>query len=85
VPVTPHGNFPDQPRVCALNRPGRISGSTMSLASAETFIRNAKAQIAQRDINDSLLKAITELTGEIKRLEEDVRRVRREVQIARRF
>ncbi len=57
----------------------------MSISAAETFIKNAKLQISQRDINDSMLKAIAELTGEIKRLEDEVRRARRDVQMGRRF
>jgi hypothetical protein len=57
----------------------------MSMTNAETFLRNAKEQIAQRDINDSLLKAVAELSREVKRLDDDVRRVRRDVQIGRRF
>lgn len=57
----------------------------MSISSAETFLRNAKEQVSQRDINDSLLKAIAELTREIKRLDNEIHRVRREVQVARRF
>ena len=57
----------------------------MSISSAENFLRNAAEQIAQRDINDSLLKAIGELTLEIKRLDSEVHRVRREVQVSRRF
>ena len=57
----------------------------MSIASAETFIRNAAEQVSQRDINDSLLKAIAELTRELKRLDNDIHRVRREVQVSRRF
>lgn len=57
----------------------------MSISNAETFIRNATEQVAQRDINDSLLKAIAELTRELKRLDNDIHRVRREVQVSRRF
>ncbi len=57
----------------------------MSLSSTETFIRNAKSQISQRDINESLMKALTELTKEVKRLEDEVRRARREAQMGRRF
>ncbi|HEY0223328.1 MAG TPA: hypothetical protein VGC38_02320 [Pseudolabrys sp.] len=57
----------------------------MSISAAENYIKNAKQQIAQRDINDSLLKAIVELTGEVKRLEDDVRRVKRDAQMGRRF
>jgi hypothetical protein len=62
-----------------------LAGSTMSISAAETFIQNAKLQLSQRDINDSLLKAISELTREVKRLEDEVRRARREIQVARRF
>jgi len=57
----------------------------MSISSAENFLRNATEQVAQRDINDSLLKALAELTRELKRLDNEVHRVRREVQVSRRF
>ena len=57
----------------------------MSVSNAETVVANAKQQVSQRDINNSLLKAIGELTKEIRRLEDDVRRVRRDVQVSRRF
>jgi septal ring factor EnvC (AmiA/AmiB activator) len=57
----------------------------MSISGAENLVRIAKEQISQRDINDSLIKAIAELTHEIKRLDDEVRRVRRDVQVARRF
>ena len=61
------------------------SGPDMSLSNAETFIRNAKEQVAQRDINVSLLKAVAELTREVKRLDDELHRVRRDVQVSRRF
>jgi uncharacterized protein YlxW (UPF0749 family) len=64
---------------------GMLAGSTMSLSTAETYLQNAKQQVSQRDINDSLMKAVAELTREIKRLEDEVRRVRRDVQVSRRF
>ena len=57
----------------------------MSVSSAETFVANAKQQVSQRDINNSLVRAVTELTKEIKRLEDEIRRVRRDVQVSRRF
>lgn len=57
----------------------------MSVSNAETFVANAKQQVSQRDINNSLIRAIGELTKEIKRLEDDIRRVRRDVQVSRRF
>lgn len=57
----------------------------MSLSTAENFLRNAREQISQKDINDSFIKAIAELTREIKRLEDDFRRTRRDVLVSRRF
>jgi hypothetical protein len=50
----------------------------MSIASTEILLRNAKQQISQLDINDSLLRAISELTREIKRLDDEIRRARRD-------
>jgi hypothetical protein len=64
---------------------GGFSGSHMSISTAETFIQNAKQQISQIDINNSVLRALAELTREVKRLDDDVRRMRREIQIAKRF
>jgi hypothetical protein len=57
----------------------------MSISTAETFIQNAKQQVSQIDINNSVLRALAELTREVKRLDDDVRRIRREVQLSRRF
>jgi len=57
----------------------------MSISSAETYVQRAKQQHSQIDINDSLLKAIAELTREVKRLDDDIRRVRRDAQMSRRF
>ena len=57
----------------------------MPTASVENYVRNAREQLAQRDINESILKALGELIRENKRLEDEVRRLRREVQISRRF
>jgi septal ring factor EnvC (AmiA/AmiB activator) len=57
----------------------------MSLSIAENFLRNAREQHSQTDINSSLLKALAELTRDVKRLDEEMRRVRRDVQMARRF
>jgi prefoldin subunit 5 len=62
-----------------------FEGSPMSVSSAESILRNAKQQLSQRDINDSLMKAIAELTKEVKRLDDEVRRARREAQMGRRF
>ncbi len=55
----------------------------MSIASTETILRNAKMQLSQRDINDSLMKAVAELNKEVKRLDDEVRRARREAQRGR--
>lgn len=63
----------------------RSTGKSMSLSIAENFIRNAREQHSQQDINSSLLKALAEMTRELKRLDDEVRRVRRDVQMARRF
>jgi phage host-nuclease inhibitor protein Gam len=57
----------------------------MSISIAENYLQKAKQQLSQRDINDSLMKAIGELTREVKRLEDEIRRARRDVQISRRF
>jgi len=57
----------------------------MSISRAEALLQKAKLQLSQIDINDSLLKAVAELTREVKRLDDDVRRVRRDVQVSRRF
>ncbi len=57
----------------------------MSLTAIENFLQNARAQVGQRDINESMLRALTEMTREIKRLEDEVRRVQRDVRVGRRF
>ncbi len=57
----------------------------MSLSLAENFIRNAREQHSQQDINASMLKALGELMREVKRLEDELRRTRRDVQMSRRF
>lgn len=57
----------------------------MSISAVENFVRNAKEQLSQRDINDSIIKAIAELIREVKQLEHEISRVRRDVHIGRRF
>ena len=57
----------------------------MSISNAENQIRIARQQMSQRDINESLLKVASELLAECKRLDDEVRRVRRDVQVGRRF
>ena len=66
---------------------GRNTDGTtvMSMAIAENFIRNAREQHSQQDINASLIKALGEMAREIKRLDDDVRRARRDAQMSRRF
>jgi len=61
------------------------SVATMSLSTAETFLQHAKHQHSQVDINQSLIRAITELLREIQALETEVHSVRRSVQMSRRF
>lgn len=57
----------------------------MSLTAIENFLQNARAQVGQRDINESMLRALTEMSREIKRLEDELRRVQRDVRVSRRF
>ena len=57
----------------------------MSLQVAENYIRAAREQHSQQDINASLIKAVSELTRQVKRLDDEVRRARRDVQMSRRF
>jgi len=57
----------------------------MSASSVESLLRQAKQQVSQRDINETMLKAVAEMTKEIKRLDDEIRRARREAQMARRF
>jgi len=57
----------------------------MSLSIAETMLRNAREQHSQQDINTSLLRALVELAREVKRLDAEVRRARRDAQVSRRF
>jgi len=75
--------------VSADDRPFRAAGmrlgSLMSMTNAENFIRIARDQVSQRDINESLLKAIIELMREVKRLDDELHRARRDIQVARRF
>lgn len=57
----------------------------MSLSSTETYLRNAKQQLSQTDINLSLIRAIGELMREIKNMEHELQRMKRSVQMSRRF
>jgi cell division protein FtsB len=55
-----------------------------SPSGAQRFLQKAKQQISQQDINESLSRAIDELGQEVKRLADEVRRVRRDIQVSRR-
>lgn len=57
----------------------------MSLASTETFLRNAKQQLSQTDINQSLIRAMSDLLREFKNMENEIHRMRRNIQMSRRF
>lgn len=63
----------------------KAAKTAMSIANVENILRIARQQMSQRDINESLIKAVIELTSECKRLDDEVRRVRREAQMGRRF
>lgn len=57
----------------------------MSFSASETFLRNAKQQLSQTDINQSLIRAVTELLRQVKDMEHELHRVKRSVQMSRRF
>ncbi len=57
----------------------------MSLSSTEVFLRNAKQQLSQSDVNQSLIRAIGELVRELKDMENEMHRLKRSVQMSRRF
>ena len=53
-------------------------------SKTEVFLRKAKQQTSQYDIIQSLIVAVDELTLEVKRLDNEVRRIRRDVQAKQR-
>ena len=57
----------------------------MSLSTTETFLRNAKQQLSQTDINQSLIRAVGDLLREVKNVENELHRVKRSIQMSRRF
>ena len=57
----------------------------MSLSSTESFLRNAKQQLSQTDINQSLIRAIGDLLREVKNMENEMHRIKRSIQMSRRF
>jgi gamma-glutamyl:cysteine ligase YbdK (ATP-grasp superfamily) len=56
----------------------------MSISRAETILRAAKQQASQRDINESLFKAIDELIREVQSAHDEALRARRDLQVIRR-
>ena len=54
-------------------------------SKAEVFLRKAKQQSSHYDIIQNLIQAVDELTREVKRLDNEVHRVQRDVQFKRRF
>ncbi|HTZ01177.1 MAG TPA: hypothetical protein VMC05_02505 [Xanthobacteraceae bacterium] len=54
-------------------------------STIEHFLREAKQQVSQRDVNDSLIRAINELIREVKRIDDSVQRARRDIRVSRRF
>jgi hypothetical protein len=56
----------------------------MTLSRAEIFLRAAKQQASQRDINESLFKAIDELIREVQSARDEAQRARRDLQVIRR-
>jgi hypothetical protein len=49
----------------------------MSVSHIETFVRSAHEQHSQVDINASLLKAVTEILRELKRMDHDIHSAKR--------
>jgi hypothetical protein len=56
-----------------------------SRSGIELFLREAKQQVSQRDINESLIRAIDQLAREVKRVDEAIQRTRRDIRVSRRF
>jgi hypothetical protein len=56
-----------------------------SQSTIELFLREAKQQVSQRDINESLIRAIDELIREVRRIDDAVQRARRDIRVSRRF
>ena len=67
------------------DRPGPFSSRFRRQTLRIQALRNAREQHSQQDINTSLIKALGEMAREIKRLDDDVRRARRDAQMSRRF
>jgi len=80
------GSHVQYPRGLAVprNLPGCFRGSGMAISRVENFLRTAKHQVSQVDINESLFKAIDEFIREVKSAREEVQRARRDIQVIRR-
>lgn len=69
---------------CRLGSP--LGGPMWQASSrAEAFLRKAKQQSSHYDILQNLIQAVDELTREVKRLDNEVHRIQRDVQFRRRF
>jgi hypothetical protein len=68
-----------------INRRSAKGARPMSLSTTETFLRNAKQQLSQTDINQSLIRAVADLLREVKNMENELHRVKRSIQMSRRF
>jgi hypothetical protein len=51
----------------------------------EHFLSKAKRQVSQRDINESLTRALDALGREMKRIDDALQRAHRDIRIARRL
>jgi len=54
-------------------------------SKTDTFLRKAKGQTSQYDIVQNLIQAVDELAREVRRIDSEIRRVRRDVQAKGRF
>ncbi len=54
-------------------------------SKAELILRKAREQTSQYDVVKSLIQAIDELAREVRRIDNDIRRVRRDVNVKQRF
>jgi hypothetical protein len=72
----------------SINPPMLIAEASMwqsTSSKADTFLRKAKQHVSQYDIVENLVLAVDELSREVKRLDNELRRVRRDAQVKRRF
>ena len=57
----------------------------MSFTVSDTHLRTAKQQLSPSDINQSLIRAVTELLRQVKDMEHELHRVKRNVVMSQRF